>query len=135
MRRSQSPEVVYVERGGDASAKWLFWGALLGAGLALLYAPHSGEETRRMLQRKLWKLRAMTEEKLDELTKEFSARKGSLAELEDEDDVEDEEPPPRPRVEAPRETATARQELERRLSDARRRRAAAGDLDVEEPQA
>src|SRR5689334_20658338 len=129
MRRSQSPEVVYVERGGDASAKWLFWGALLGAGLALLYAPHSGEETRRMLQRKLWKLRAMTEEKLDELTKEFSARKGSLAELEDEDDVEDEEPPPRPRVEAPRETATARQELERRLSDARRRRAAAGDLD------
>jgi hypothetical protein len=135
MRRSQSPEVVYVERGGDSSAKWLFWGALLGAGLALLYAPHSGEETRRLLQRKLWKLRAMTEEKLDELTKEFSARKGSLAELEDEDDVEDEEPPSRPRSDPPRGTAGARQELERRLSDARRRRAAAGDLDVEEPQA
>src|SRR6185369_10206293 len=78
MRRSQSPEVVYVERGGDSSAKWLFWGALLGAGLALLYAPHSGEETRRLLQRKLWKLRAMTEEKLDELAQQFGAGKELL---------------------------------------------------------
>src|SRR5436309_374874 len=57
-RRKQGREVVYVERGGDASAKWLFWGAVLGAGLALLYAPRSGEETRRVLQRKLWKLLA-----------------------------------------------------------------------------
>ena len=46
-RRKQGREVVYVERGGDASAKWLFWGAVLGAGLALLYAPRTGEETRR----------------------------------------------------------------------------------------
>ena len=40
-RRKQGREVVYVERGGDASAKWLFWGAVLGAGLALaLRAAH-----------------------------------------------------------------------------------------------
>ena len=39
--RKQGREVVYVERGGDASAKWLFWGAMLGAGLALLYAPRT----------------------------------------------------------------------------------------------
>ena len=71
MRRTQTPELVYVERSGDSSAKWLFWGALLGAGLALLYAPRSGEETRRLLQRRLWKLRAMTEEKLDELSQRF----------------------------------------------------------------
>ena len=75
MRGKQRREVVYVERGGDSSAKWLFWGALLGAGLALLYAPSSGEETRRNLQRKLWKLRAMTEEKLDELTQQFGGAK------------------------------------------------------------
>ena len=81
MRRKQGREVVYVERGGDSSAKWLFWGALLGAGLALLYAPRSGEETRRVLQRKLWKLRAMTEEKLDELAQQFGAGKEPLAEL------------------------------------------------------
>ncbi len=62
MRGRKQREVVYVERGGDTSAKWLFWGALLGAGVALLYAPGKGEDTRRNLQRKLWKFRAMTEE-------------------------------------------------------------------------
>src|SRR3954471_1020820 len=87
MRRNQQREVVYVERGGDSSAKWLFWGSLLGAGLALLYAPSSGEETRRNLQRKLWKLRAMTEEKLDEFTQQFGGAKESFeGMLEDEED-------------------------------------------------
>src|ERR687894_2345498 len=86
MRRNQRREVVYVERGGDSSAKWLFWGALLGAGLALMYAPSSGEETRRNLQRKLWKLRAMTEEKLDEITQQFGGAKDSLEGLMDEED-------------------------------------------------
>jgi len=128
MRRKQSPEVVYVERGGDSSAKWLFWGVVLGAGLALLYAPRSGEETRRILQRKLWKLRAMTEEKLDELAQRFSGRASSLSEVDDEEEVE-----PEVRSE-PRSTSSARQELERRLSDARRRRLAE-DLDVEDPPA
>ncbi|HZE76389.1 MAG TPA: YtxH domain-containing protein [Gemmatimonadales bacterium] len=136
MRGRQSPEVVYVERGGDSSAKWLFWGVLLGAGLAVLYAPRSGEETRRILQRKLWKIRAMAEEKLDELTQEFGGRKGSLAELEGEDEGDGgaDDEGPRARPEPPRGTSSARQELERRLSDARRRRAA-GDLDIEEPPA
>jgi hypothetical protein len=135
MRRSERPEVVYVERGGDSSAKWLFWGALLGAGLALLYAPRSGEETRRLLQRRLWKLRAMTEEKLDELSQQFSGRGTSLADLEEED--EDEEPPARAQPARAGAAPGARQELERRLSDARARRRAAGaaDVDVEEPPA
>ena len=139
MRRTPRPEVVYVERGGDSSAKWLFWGALLGAGLALLYAPRSGEETRRVLQRRLWKLRAMTEEKLDELSQQFSGRPPALTDLTDEDEEEeevDDEPLARPQ---PTRAATppggARQELERRLADARARRRAAGvaDVDVEEP--
>jgi len=54
MRRNQGREIVYVERAGDSSAKWLFWGALLGAGLALVYAPstapqnsHFAEESPR----------------------------------------------------------------------------------------
>jgi gas vesicle protein len=130
MRHRQSPEVVYVERGADSSVKWLVWGLVLGAGLALLYAPRSGEETRRSLQRKLWKLRAMAEEKLDELTQQFEDRAGSLEDL---DDSGPDDEPLAVRPEPPR-TASARQELERRLSDARRRRAA-GDLDLEEPQA
>ncbi len=128
--RTKGREVVYVERGGDASAKWLFWGAVLGAGLALLYAPRSGEETRRVLQRKLWKLRAMTEEKLDELAQQFGSGKEALESLTDEDDDFDDAgdvPPLRPRASG----ASAREELERRLAEARARRRAVGDY--EEP--
>src|SRR6185295_11722804 len=120
--RKQGREVVYVERGGDASAKWLFWGAMLGAGLALLYAPRTGEETRRVLQRKLWKLRAMTEEKLDDIAQQFGSGKEALDELDDDDD-----PPLRPRSSG----ASAREELERRLAESRARRRAVGDY--EEP--
>jgi len=131
MRRRQRSEVVYVERGGDSSAKWLFWGTLLGAGLALLYAPSSGEETRRTLQRKLWKLRAMTEEKLDEITQQFGGAKDSLEGLMEDDDEETEEDIDGPSMYGRGPAASPREELERRLADARARRRAPADL--EEP--
>ena len=130
MRRKQQREVVYVERGGDSSAKWLFWGALLGAGVALLYAPSSGEETRRNLQRKLWKFRAMTEEKLDEITQQFGGARESLHGMldDDEEDVDlDETPANYGRT----GRSSAREELERRLAEARARRRSPADL--EEP--
>ena len=130
-RRKDNRDVVYLERSGDSSAKWLFWGAVLGAGLALLYAPRSGEETRRHLQRRLWKLRAMTEEKLDELAQQFGSGREALTDLDDEDedalDEPDDLPAMRPRAGGP----SVREELERRLSEARARRRAVGDL--EEP--
>jgi gas vesicle protein len=119
---------VYVDRGGDSSVKWLFWGALLGAGVALLYAPRSGEETRRSLQRRLWKLRAMTEEKLDELTQQFgSGARDALEPLDDDEDDFDSLEEPEPAA----GRGGARQDLERRLADARARRRAASEL--EEP--
>lgn len=129
-RRTQGREVVYVERGGDSSAKWLFWGAVLGAGLALMYAPRTGEETRRLLQRRMWKLRAVTEEKLDELAQQFGGAREALEGLDDDDDElfeEDEPAPVRVRSSAP----SAREELERRLAEARARRRSSGEL--EEP--
>ncbi|MFL5493340.1 MAG: YtxH domain-containing protein [Gemmatimonadales bacterium] len=129
-RRKDNREVVYLERSGDSSAKWLFWGAVLGAGLALLYAPTSGEETRRHLQRRLWKLRAMTEEKLDELAQQFGSGREALADLDEEEDGLD-EPDDLPAMRARSGGASAREELERRLSEARARRRAVGDL--EEP--
>ncbi|HET9725525.1 MAG TPA: YtxH domain-containing protein [Gemmatimonadales bacterium] len=135
VRRKGGREVVYVERGSDASAKWLFWGAVLGAGLALLYAPRTGEETRRVLQRKLWKLRAVTEEKLDELAQQFSSGREALQDLTDDDDEDfdelDEAPSLRSRAGAREAGGSARDELERRLAESRARRRAAGDL--EEP--
>jgi gas vesicle protein len=134
MARGSTPEVVYVEREGDSSAKWLFWGALLGAGIALLYAPRSGEETRRNLQRKLWKFRAMTEEKLDEFTQQLSGRRREAAadteEINEEDLEEGLEGEPAPPLRGA--SLTARQELDRRLSDARARRRAA-TTELEEP--
>ena len=132
MRGNQRREVVYVQRGGDSSAKWLFWGALLGAGLAFLYAPSSGEETRRNLQRKLWKLRAMTEEKLDEITQQFGGAKDSLEGLMDEEDDEDDGADFEDRsIQGRSAKSSPREELERRLADARARRRSPADL--EEP--
>lgn len=132
MRGRQRKEIVYVERGGDTSAKWLFWGALLGAGLALLYAPSSGEETRRNLQRKLWKLRAMTEEKLDELTQQLGGAKDTLDGLmeDEEDDLEGDDDEARA-IYGRGPASSPREELERRLADARARRRSPADL--EEP--
>jgi len=127
-RRTQGREVVYVERGGDSSARWLFWGAVLGAGLALLYAPRTGEETRRVLQRRLWKLRAVTEEKLDELSQQFGGSRDVLEGLDDdEDELPEEDEAPALRASGP----SAREELERRLAEARARRRGSGEL--EEP--
>jgi len=131
MRGNQRREVVYVERGGDSSAKWLFWGALLGAGVALLYAPSAGEETRRNLQRKLWKFRAMTEEKLDEITQQFGGVKDSLEGVMDEDEDEENEGDLEARGFQSRSRSSPREELERRLADARARRRSPADL--EEP--
>ena len=124
-------EIVYVERSGDASAKWLFWGALLGAGLALLYAPRSGEETRRLVQRRLWKLRAMTEEKLDEFTQQLGGR-GRPEPLTDDDAADELDAEDYGNSPGRGSPGTARQDLERRLTEARSRRRAAA-ADIEEP--
>jgi hypothetical protein len=130
--RGRQKEIVYVERGGDTSAKWLFWGALLGAGLALLYAPSSGEETRRNLQRKLWKLRAMTEEKLDEITQQLGGAKDTLDGLMEDDEEDDLEGDSDARgIYGRSPSSSPREELERRLADARARRRSPADL--EEP--
>jgi hypothetical protein len=140
MQRRKPTEVVYVER-NDASAKWLFWGAILGAGLALLYAPRSGEETRRTLQRRLRRLRAATEERVDELVERFAPGQrprdtAASAGYPLDDDFDDEPaeatPPPPARV----PELSAREEIERRLSEARaRRRREASPVLPEEPTA
>jgi gas vesicle protein len=138
VRRREPREVVYVDRGGDSSVKWLLWGALLGAGVALMYAPRSGEETRRSLQRRLWKLRAMTEEKLDELTQQFgSSAREAMESLEGEADDEDEDElehldEPRPSAAGRGAAPSARYEIERRLAEARARRRADAS-EIEEP--
>jgi len=131
--RERGREVVYVERGGDVSAKWFLWGALAGAAVALLYAPATGEQTRRGVQRRLRKLRAMAEEKMDELTEHLGERRQRVEdwledaeealELDDEGIEEDEEEG------AP---VTPRAELEERLARARSRRRGVADASEEQ---
>lgn len=121
-------DVVYVER-GDASAKWFLWGAMVGAAVAVLYAPATGEQTRRSVQRRLRKLRAMAEEKVDELVDEIGARRTSAAEWIDdqvEEFLEDDEAELEVAVTSPRA------EVEERLAKARsRRRVADAERDDE----
>ena len=109
--------VVYVER-ESGSVKPVLLGLLLGLGLGLLFAPQSGEQTRRGLNRRLRKFRALAEETVDELSERFTGShrvaQGNNDEAEEEEPVERE--------------ASVRDDLERRLSAARaRRRAAAED--------
>jgi hypothetical protein len=83
-----------------------------------------------VLQRKLWKFRAMTEEKLDDIAQQFGSSKEALDDLADDDDDFDdtgETPALRPRAGG----VSARDELERRLAESRARRRAVGDF--EEP--
>lgn len=117
----EDDQVIYVEREGGSSIKALLLGAVIGAGVALLFAPQSGEETRRGIKRRLRKIRAMAEEKVDELSQRLSGPDSDAAELptadgEDEDDLE--------AVAAgePARGSSAREELERRLEKARARR-------------
>jgi gas vesicle protein len=85
--------------------------------LGLLFAPQSGEQTRRGLNRRLRKFRALAEETVDELSEKFT---GSHRVARGRDDEPEEQP-------EERETSV-RDDLERRLSAARaRRRGAAED--------
>jgi len=130
--RDREREVVYVQRGGDVSAKWFLWGALAGAAVALFYAPATGEQTRRGVQRRLRKLRAMAEEKMDELTEQLGDRRQRVEDwLEDAEEVlevddegfDDEEE---------EVVVTPRAELEQRLARARSRRRGVADASEEQ---
>src|SRR3954471_17157050 len=64
-RDEESPVVIVEKSEGGMGA--FFWGALLGAGVALLFAPQSGEETRRMIKNRGRRLWAAAEEKAAEI--------------------------------------------------------------------
>ena len=85
-----------------------------------------------MLQRKLWKLRAVTEEKLDELAQQFGERPGGARRTWPTTTTTSSRrrASRRRSGRAPRRPS-AREELERRLAESRARRRAVGDF--EEP--
>jgi gas vesicle protein len=140
MARHEEDEVVYVREGGGSGVKWFLAGVLLGGGLALLYAPQSGEATRRMLRRRARDLRDLAEDGVDELGDRFEEGRERVRE-----EAERVKEAVRDRVDDVRGRAadaagamrgaghSAREELERRLADARVRRRASALADDEEP--
>ncbi len=113
---------VVVIREGDSGLRWFLLGALLGAGAALLMAPASGEETRRRLSRQARRVRARTEDLMDEFGERVRTGAGRVRE-EVEERVEDLRSDIGEFGDAVRGAgASAREELERRLADARSRR-------------
>lgn len=66
MSENGSEPVVIVERRGTGVAAFL-WGAAVGAVVALLFAPKSGEETQRELREGARRMREGAGEKLTEL--------------------------------------------------------------------
>lgn len=123
--RDDMPDVTVIETDSGATVKWFLLGALIGAGAGILLAPQSGERTRRDLARRAKRLRDDAEDRLEEFGDELQTRgrkiKGAV-----EDWADDMAEEVREGKRAITRTAdNARDELERRLAEARARRRAA----------
>ena len=107
----EATRVVIVRDGGGSGIGSFFVGALLGAGLALLFAPKTGEETQEELKERARKLKSAAEARVRDAQKQLEdrldhAREGVTARV---DSVKG-------AVEAGRKAAVeARDELERKL--------------------
>jgi gas vesicle protein len=118
-------DVTVIEADSGSGLKWFVLGAAIGAGLGILFAPQAGERTRRDLARRGRKLRAQAEDKLDDVADDLKVRGKRIKETVSEfaDEVVDEVTEGTRKLE--RTALTAREELERRLADARARARAA----------
>lgn len=135
--RRRSPRTVYIERDDSSSFLWFLLGGALGAGLALWFAPQSGDRTRRVVGRKLGKLRDAAEEAFDDLREAWQPLPEPDRETEPVEEDETTEPESdgaerSARTREPHPRRNARQELEQRLAAARaRRRRSLADEDEE----
>ena len=128
--RDDDDEVVVVEKHGSSVVPFL-WGLGIGAVVALLLAPMSGEELRATLRERGKKLGDLASQNLDEL-EDYVAEGYEKARAKVEvgldsakQRVQEGRQAARDVVEAGRGAAlTAREELEKRLADAREARRA-----------
>jgi len=136
-RQYDDQPVVVVERGGGIGPFVL--GAACGAVLALLFAPSSGAETRQAIGRRAKRLREAAEDRLEDLQEAvesgYERTKASVeaglqrARL----SIDERRTEARDTVQASKAAVrTARDELERRLEDARAQRRATPDVEADE---
>ncbi|MGB7211692.1 MAG: YtxH domain-containing protein [Gemmatimonadales bacterium] len=106
------------EAEASATLPWFLLGLGLGAGLALLFAPQSGEDTRAAVRRRVRALRDVAEEQFEEAREAMSdgLDRAAHAVTGDAEDDEDHQA----------SGSTAREALQRRLRAARARRRPAG---------
>ncbi|HSR43351.1 MAG TPA: YtxH domain-containing protein, partial [Longimicrobiales bacterium] len=72
--RDQDEPYIVIERDSGGSLGAFVLGALVGAGVALLFAPQSGEETQEELRSRARELRGAAEERVREAQKVLEAR-------------------------------------------------------------
>jgi len=140
MGRHEDEDVVVVERSGSPVGPFI-WGLAMGAALGLLFAPMSGRELREEMATRSRRLKDAAVEKAEELEEMVSdgfhrARDRVEDKIEDaRRSVKDGRQYVRDVADAGRSAAvTAREELERRLAEAREvRRAGARPGGDEEP--
>jgi len=143
-RKRQAPEIIIIEQQSGSGLGWLVFGAALGAGVALLLAPASGEETRKELGRRAKELQRSAEGAIDGIRQKFDAltstddeEEGAAEDAGEEGDPDEEEASEAAEATeasdgAPETLSDARAELERRLAAARARRRVR-EPDEEEP--
>ncbi len=66
---------------GKGFAAGLLIGALIGAGVALLFAPQSGEDTRRLIRKRARRFAADTRDRYDDLKDRVRKARKEAAEL------------------------------------------------------
>jgi gas vesicle protein len=71
--RDEVPYIV-VQREGGSSLGGFILGALLGAGVALLFAPRSGEETQREIKERAIQFRDAAEERVKDAQRQIEER-------------------------------------------------------------
>ncbi len=77
--QDKSPDVV-TKRDSGMSIGYFFLGALVGAGLALLLAPQSGEETQEEIRGKAKKIRTATEKRMRHTQGALESQLGTVRE-------------------------------------------------------
>jgi gas vesicle protein len=129
-KHEHDDDVVYVEKGGSPFIPFL-WGAAVGAAVALLLAPTSGDELRATIGDRARRLKDLAVDKAGELEEDVEhGYERARAKVEEELDsarryVDDTRHAAGDVVQAGKAAAsTAREELERRLADARQVRRA-----------
>ena len=125
MRDYDDLPYIVIERRSGGAAPFL-WGALLGAGAALLLAPRSGEQTQEEIRERVRRIRSAAEDRVTEarstVTEAITRTRDELQERIDtvRDTIDSRTTRARDAVDAGRRAARdARSELQRRVAEAK----------------